>query len=308
VGGRDGTVHLYRVATRQSAVLSGQRGTIESIAFSRNGAFVATVSRDGTARIWRARPDLVVTLRRSGNGVVAVVTNAGPFPTRSVQVVTRFGGGGISAHVAPPFASGTQRRFVVPAPPRGTTVTVSASSGADDADAADNVAVLGAVGPAPLAVPAPPRAASTAAEIVQAARVAVRNGEQIHYSTGSDRMVGVIDKIRLPRVPRAADSSSFVTWCYWQAGAPDPNGAGYDGFGYLGTLATHGVRVPKPRPGDVVLYGAGAVPSIAGIYIGDDRVVVNGSESGPDIRKLDFARTPHQFRRYEEAARASATG
>lgn len=107
------------------------------------------------------------------------------------------------------------------------------------------------------------------------------------------------------KLPRTRTSSSFVTWCYWQAGAPDPNGSDYNGFGYLGTLATHGRRVAVPEPGDVVLYGAGSIPAIAGIYVGHGKVVVNGGEAGPDLRRIDF-RSPRQIRSYEVVQRAVA--
>lgn len=60
-------------------------------------------------------------------------------------------------------------------------------------------------------------------------------------------------------LPWTGDCSSWVTTCYKWAGCPDPNGEGYDGEGYTGTLLSRGKRlaVEAVLPGDVVVYGAG---------------------------------------------------
>lgn len=66
------------------------------------------------------------------------------------------------------------------------------------------------------------------------------------------------------------------------AGLKDPNGLGYNGFGYTGTLIQNGKRVSASnlKPGDLVFYGRHGISHVA-IYVGSGRVVSHGSESGP---------------------------
>jgi cell wall-associated NlpC family hydrolase len=53
------------------------------------------------------------------------------------------------------------------------------------------------------------------------------------------------------------DCSEFVTLVYKAAGVVDPNGRGYNGTGYTGTLVANGTRTSNPQPGDLVFYGTG---------------------------------------------------
>ena len=54
------------------------------------------------------------------------------------------------------------------------------------------------------------------------------------------------------------DCSSWVTTCYKWAGAPDPMGSAYNGFGNTQTLTGAGrqIGVGQVQPGDVVVYDA----------------------------------------------------
>ena len=87
------------------------------------------------------------------------------------------------------------------------------------------------------------------AKIVGYCDWAVLNADAIHYA-----------QIRpMPAVPRklplTTDCSGFVTLAYRYAGAPDPNGLGYNGYGYTGTLLDHGRKVSSPQPGDLIIFG-----------------------------------------------------
>ena len=104
----------------------------------------------------------------------------------------------------------------------------------------------------------------------------------IHYTQGSERMYGVRNHIHPPSIPRWEDCSSFVTWCYYVAGAPDPNHLGYNGYGFTGTLASHGVRVSSPKPGDLGFYGWFPYHHVV-MYVGSGRSVSNGNEYGPEL-------------------------
>jgi cell wall-associated NlpC family hydrolase len=138
--------------------------------------------------------------------------------------------------------------------------------------------------------------------IVEAALAAVRRQTQIEYSPTQLRMQGVREKIRLPKVPRYEDTSSFVTWCYWQAGAPDPNGRAYDLTGNTATLINRGTPTPKPTPGDLVFYGSREHLVAVGIYVGNGRVVIHtNDEPTPRSRPLHFRSDFPllEFRRYD---------
>jgi len=87
-------------------------------------------------------------------------------------------------------------------------------------------------------------------KIVAAARWGIANEPRIHY--------GEIRPIPLARdLPLTTDCSGFVTLCYFLAGAPDPNGRGYDGSGYTGTLLGRLPRTTRDgaRGGDLVVFG-----------------------------------------------------
>jgi hypothetical protein len=141
---------------------------------------------------------------------------------------------------------------------------------------------------------APRQVATTRRQgIVKAAIYASQHRDVIHYTQSSARMQGVRDRIRLPKVPRYEDCSSFVTWLYWLVGAPDPNGRGYDGYGFTGTQITHGRRISTSqiRPGDLVFYGGWggwSAPTHVAVYIGNGKIVSHGSESGPQVLNMYY--------------------
>lgn len=74
--------------------------------------------------------------------------------------------------------------------------------------------------------------------------------------------------LKPPLIPDEDDCSGFVTDCHFAGGAPDPNGLGYSGNGYTGTLMDHGTRctVQAMLPGDLVFYGFTTDPTPAFPY------------------------------------------
>ena len=113
-------------------------------------------------------------------------------------------------------------------------------------------------------------------KIVAAARWGIETEPRIHY--------GEVRPFPLSRsLPLTTDCSGFVTLCYYLAGAPDPNGLGYSGQGWTGTLLTHLRRTERPRAGDVVVWGVYPGRHCALVLEpGDDPLLCShGQEHGP---------------------------
>jgi len=130
-------------------------------------------------------------------------------------------------------------------------------------------------------------------KIAKAAHCGYVNREEIGYTQlAPARMEGIRDQRRPPDYPRSADCSSFAIWCYWAAGAPDPNDTGYSG-GWSGSLLLKGreVKIGDAAMGDIAFYG----PSRSDIghvtvYVGNGKCVSHGQESGPTLYDLDYDR------------------
>lgn len=138
------------------------------------------------------------------------------------------------------------------------------------------------------------------ARIVAAMTLLYHHRDEVHYTMSSRRMQGVRFKIRPPKFPVWEDCSSSSTWAYFVAGAPDPNGLGYNGQGYTGTLSQHGRIVPldKAQPGDLVLYGPAWPYHHVAVYVGHGRVISHGSEGGPYLLPVDYRSDRAQIRSY----------
>lgn len=119
------------------------------------------------------------------------------------------------------------------------------------------------------------------AAIVAFAEWGIANEAQIHYE-----QLRPMDGIgRARKLPLKTDCSGFSTLCYAWAGAPDPNGAGYGGQGYTGTLLQHMQRIPASavQPADLVVWGAAPGHHVALVLkAGPDPLVCShGQEKGP---------------------------
>lgn len=132
------------------------------------------------------------------------------------------------------------------------------------------------------------------------------NKWQIAYSQARPMAVG-----RPPFVPSRWDCSGFVTNCHYAGGAPDPNGRGYDGLGYTGTLMGRGTRVGSIadlEPGDLIFYGFSAErpgfnrgdPGDVKLYVGDEMVLSMGSYPMKYVH-YRARRDINHFRKYKVA-------
>lgn len=78
---------------------------------------------------------------------------------------------------------------------------------------------------------------------------------------------------RWPDVPHHTDCSGYVSWVYFQAGLPNPNGSG---VGSTRTLIYHGTPITHNGPlhvGDLIFYGSN---THVAIYIGHGLVSSHG--------------------------------
>lgn len=123
----------------------------------------------------------------------------------------------------------------------------------------------------------------------------------IHYTMGPLRMQGVRQHIHPPDYPVWEDCSSMDTWINYVAGAVDPNGFGYNGLGFTGTMIRHGVEVSigEAKVADLVFYGRArnAISHVA-IYVGNSMVVSHGSEGGPYYLPWNYRSDMRMVRRY----------
>lgn len=124
-------------------------------------------------------------------------------------------------------------------------------------------------------------------EMVNNCNWGVANNAQIHYPPHDLNARPM--PINIPRyhLPFTTDCSGFVTIMAKWSGAPDPNGLGYDGQGYTGTLLEHLPHIAKAEslPGDLVVMGPGTgehvVVLIQAGTVADPLVVSHGQESDP---------------------------
>ena len=144
--------------------------------------------------------------------------------------------------------------------------------------------------------PAPELGAPRRQAVVNEAMWGYNNRGRIHY-----RMSRPMPSLNAGhRLSQTHDCSGFATACYKRAQAADPNGLGYSGLGYTGTLAVHGRSVSRAaaRPGDLVFYGRGYPYTHVAIYVGNGRVISHGSEGGPYLLNIDYRSDRRLIRSY----------
>ena len=132
--------------------------------------------------------------------------------------------------------------------------------------------------------------------VVNEAMWAYNVRDQIHYA-----QIRPMRSLHLGhRLPQTQDCSEAVTVWGFRANVPDFNRRLYDGLGYTGTLAQHGVQVSlsQARPGDLVLYGGSWPFHHVALYVGFGRVVSHGSEGGPYLVPIDYRSDRAQIRSY----------
>lgn len=127
---------------------------------------------------------------------------------------------------------------------------------------------------------------------VDICRWAIANSAQIHYAETRPMPITVKAKTLPLTVDCSGSTTLFAKW----AGAPDPNGLGYNGEGFTGTLMNHCRKISRNqvRPGDLAVFGSYPghhVAVVVGVKPnGDLELESHGSEAGP----LDIALSVEQ--------------
>src|SRR5215471_6370632 len=145
------------------------------------------------------------------------------------------------------------------------------------------------------------RATATAAESRKAIVYAALWGWYNNGSMGYNNARPMKNMQPPPSVPAEADCSMFATWCYKSAGAPDPNGLGYNGSGSTYSMWPRGQRISaaQARPGDLVFWKG---PDHVAICVGEGMCISEGSDRGPLFESISVESRFHSslqgFRTY----------
>jgi hypothetical protein len=142
---------------------------------------------------------------------------------------------------------------------------------------------------------------------IASALIAYNNRGRVHYTQGFGRMTIVRNGIHnLAEWFRHGhhlweDCSSACTGFFFTARLPDPNGRGYDGQGYTGTLAIHGARILRAVRGALGFYGRFPYHHVVicvAIIGGVAYCVSHGGESGPLWLRYNYRGDFSHWRRY----------
>jgi cell wall-associated NlpC family hydrolase len=134
------------------------------------------------------------------------------------------------------------------------------------------------------------------AAIVANAKWGVLNKDAIHYSQSGARMAAVHEPRHLPLY---TDCSAFITLCYSWAGAPDPNGLRYNGYGFTGTMLWNcrHIQPTQAKPGDIIVFGnypgTHAVVIVGNAGFINPLCVSHGQEAGPILVELTVEKQYH---------------
>lgn len=152
-----------------------------------------------------------------------------------------------------------------------------------------------AVKSTPKPKPTPPVALALREKFVEWLTWGTENQAEIHYLEFRPMPINLSPGT----LPLTTDCSGYVTICAKWAGAPDPNGSGFDGEGFTGTMLDHCKHIAssQAQPGDLIVYGSGSGQHVVGIVklVKDDFLVAShGQESDPVLILNSVEKQYHQ--------------
>lgn len=143
------------------------------------------------------------------------------------------------------------------------------------------------------------KVAAWRASIAANARWGAANQASIHYA----EIRPIPLWLQLRALPFTTDCSGWATLLYKWAGAPDPNGLGFIGEGFTGTLLAHGkpITQSEARPGDLVIWGVYPGHHVAVcVEAGPDPLICShGSESNPVLERTSTETAAQGYRSYQ---------
>src|ERR1700752_518069 len=149
--------------------------------------------------------------------------------------------------------------------------------------------------------------------IVKQASMMVAHKDQVAYSQGGNRMVGVRRKLSIVKgkYPHTCDCSSTAYWMHFDAvhrpfGIRDllcHAGGNPNATIYTGTMYRNGKPVQHDsnlKIGDLIFYGdpGGGIPEHVAVYIGGGKVFSHGSMGGPYILNMYYRPDRRMAKRY----------
>lgn len=147
------------------------------------------------------------------------------------------------------------------------------------------------------------------ADLMTAAMVLYNRRGIVHYTQGPSRMMIVRHHMKLAELSTTPwlyeDCSSSVTGLRYVSGLPDANGviAGrqYSGYGFTGTLASHGTRVlmANAPKGALFFYGSYWPYHHVTMAVGGGLVFSHGSEVGPLLVRFNYRHDVNHARVYD---------
>lgn len=124
--------------------------------------------------------------------------------------------------------------------------------------------------------------------LLSAAMVLYNRGAVVHYTQGPARMWIVHNHYSLGMLSTMnqdyEDCSSSITGLRYVSKLSDPNGFDFNGYGFTGSMADHGVKI-NPQDavvGDCYLYGSYPFEHVT-MNVGRGRAFSNGGEFGPNL-------------------------
>jgi cell wall-associated NlpC family hydrolase len=136
------------------------------------------------------------------------------------------------------------------------------------------------------------------ASVVAVAKRALQIEKSWHYDyahpweTGIHAPRPIPDTLWSQDAHNRLDCSSFAILVYKEAGCDDPSGNNYNGTGYTGDIARHGMPVNVAQPGDLVLYGSPPDYEHVAVYIGNGQNIEIGGDQGVHQEPTNGSRGP----------------
>ena len=246
-------------------------------AFSPSGRWLAIAYQSGAVHVWQTLPDLTLEhlaaakvgsrSRLSLNIANIGLSSSRPTPlTVQGARVTAVKGSAVlktpSKLVIPAILAGRHMPLSLDVAARETSIklVIAHSDAFGEQDYENNAVTI---------LPATGRGGIVAAALAAAAKPDAVKFDDSTLAATND---GALRHVHLPELPRTATSTGFATWCYYAAGAADPNKQHflYPSQRFLRQL---GKQVATPKLGDLVFFTSRDLGPAVAVFVGKNHAV-----------------------------------